>query len=457
MEHSNKLSNLYLDVQVEIFSYFSPKDFINFACTSKFFWKLFQNGEFWKAYTTKLGPKSIIYTGNIQVTSDEFYNFFKSAAKHFYSKKEEISKEERLSLVPIEASSTDFSQSVEKVLDENKDLFWSSTGRDDEDSKDSLLFMFKKYLVVPFLIKVTFFTAAGFYETGTLEFPSKHIQVLFSLDGQNWEFGSEIVPVNGQREVEIKILGKVGIARYMKIVFIGKCVLQPTDDLYYVAVQKVKCYGYKIDKDDKENVTLNELLINSWTEWKKQQFTSGAMEIEHKNDVIPEILDYYKTQTFSSDIHTEFLNLLKNKNHEETWKYLQCHKHLLVDDNIFIDIYKQGDDFSLYYLEKVISEKKRLALNEHETLLLLLLYSHHVALPVELKSIPQVLNQHYNKQIFLDFQYFQVSTGVLAKVKEASGVGHLTAIEYLKDAKQSKNLSILLFNFISCSRPSYGL
>jgi len=441
MESSKNLSNIYTEIQIEIFSYFVPKDFIKLACCSKFFYKLFQTGEFWKAYANKLGPKAIVFPTNIQVSSDDFFTFFKTAAKNFYSKETSIGKS--LTLLGIEASSTDFSQSIEKVLGDEKDSFWSSIGSDDNNSKEYLLFLFHKYVVVPFSVHVTFFTAVGFYETGTYEFPSQYIQVQFSTDGNVWEFESEIVPVNNKHKVEIKILGKVGVARYMRVIFIGKTVKQPTDDLYYVAVEKIECFGYKIDKTDQANTNLNNLLIKSWSEWKKEQFNSNSMQIEQRN-IIPELLSYYENQIFSEEIYSQFLHLLKEKDYENIWNYLKENKYLRVKTNTFVDIYKEVKDFSLYYFEKITKEEKRRILNPQETLLLLCLYLNLHSSPAEFEDIVQVLNHHYNKQVFLDISYFQTSTKFLAKAKEVTGKGNLMALEYLKDAKKRKDFINLI-------------
>jgi len=350
MESSVQFLNLYYDIYVEIFSFFEPKDFLNLACTCQFFKKIFSQGEFWKAYTAKLGSRAIVIPTNLQVDSSLYFEFVKSSVKHFHTNAKKITNQDSeevfeflQALTPVEASSTDFCQSIEKVLSDQDSSFWSSFGSASQESVDSLTFLFKENFVVPFSVTVTFFTAAGFYQGGTLEFPSKSLQVQFSFDGINWEYESDIVQVNSKHQVEIKLLGKVGLARYMKVNFIGKTVLQPTDDLYYVAVECVECYGYSLDKDDKENSVFNQRLLDYYIAWHKEQ---------NKKEIGHQILDYYNTKTFSPQDYSEAVKILETGDNEAIWALFEKTKYLSTLDQFYIDIFKKAKTFAIFYFKK---------------------------------------------------------------------------------------------------------
>ncbi len=410
-----------------MFSFFGPKDFLNLACTCKFFKKIFEEGEFWKAYIAKLGSRAIICPANIQVDSSSYYDFVKSAVSKFglMNNQKDASKFTP-TLIPVEASSTDFCQSIDKVLAKEESSFWSTSGSDSEDSVDSLLFLFKENFVVPFSVTVTFFTAEGIYECGTLEFPSKRLQVQFSFDGVNWEYESDIVEVNARHQVEIKILGKVGLARYMRVCFIGKTVLQPTDNLYYVAVEKVQCSGYSVDSNDKDNHAFNEQLVKSNIAWQKNKASLVSES---------EILDYYNNKTFKSD----FINILETGNNENIWEFMEKFKYLYTLEDTYVDIFKKAKGFGAYYFKKIIQEKKRRSFNESETLLLFLLFldaSKNENLGFH--QVSQYLSNHFSYPELATIQYLSISTKVFCNIWKAADLGHPMAIDFLKNNKKSK-------------------
>jgi len=423
--NKNRFTSLYHDIYIEMFSFFGPKDFLNLACTCQFFKKIFEEGEFWKAYIAKLGPRAIIFPTNIQVDSSSYFDFVKSAVSKFglmNSKTQKDASKFLQTLIPVEASSTDFCQSIEKVLSDEGSSFWSSFGSDSQDSVDSLLFLLKENMVVPFSVTVTFFTAAGFYEGGTLEFPSKQLQVQFSFDGVNWEYESEIVEVNARHQVEIKILGRVGLARYMRVCFIGKTVLQPTDDLYYVAVEKIQCSGYSVDKNDKDNHAFNEQLVKSYVAWQKN------------TDLAEEILDYYNNKTFKSD----FINILEAGNNETIWAFMEKSKFLYTLEDAYVDIFNKAKGFGAYYFKKIIQEKKRRSFNENETLLLFLLFldaSKNENLGFH--QVSQYLSNHFASPELATIQYLSISTKVFCNIWRVADLGHPLAIEFLKNNKKS--------------------
>jgi hypothetical protein len=431
-----------------MFSFFSPKDFLSLACTCKFFKRIFEEGEFWKAYTAKLGSRAIIFPTNIQVDSSSYFDFVKSAVSKLGLMNSDASKFPQ-TLIPVEASSTDFCQTIEKALSDEKLSFWSTTGSDSQESVDSLLFLFRENMVVPFSVTVTFFTAEGFYEGGTLEFPSKRLQVQFSFDGVNWEYESDIVEVNARHQVEIKILGKVGLARYMRVCFIGKTVLQPTDDLYYVAVEKVQCSGYSVLKNDQDNQTFNDQLIKSYIAWQKNK-PSVTEE---------EILDYYNNKTFKSD----FINTLETGNNEDIWAIMEKFKYLYTLGDVYVDIFNKARGFGAYYFKKIIQEKKRRAFNENETLLLFLLFldaSKNENLGFH--QVSQYLSNHFSYPELATIQYLSISTKVLSNIWKVADLGHPLAVEFLKNNKKiifdepidypEETASIVLFNYIMVSK-----
>jgi len=460
MESSVQFLNLYYDIYVEIFSFFEPKDFLNLACTCQFFKKIFSQGEFWKAYTAKLGSRAIVIPTNLQVDSSLYFEFVKSSVKHFHTNAKKITNQDSeeafeflQALTPVEASSTDFCQSIEKVLSDQDSSFWSSFGSASQESVDSLTFLFKENFVVPFSVTVTFFTAAGFYQGGTLEFPSKSLQVQFSFDGINWEYESDIVQVNSKHQVEIKLLGKVGLARYMKVNFIGKTVLQPTDDLYYVAVECVECYGYSLDKDDKENSVFNQRLLDYYIAWHKEQ---------NKKEIGHQILDYYNTKTFSPQDYSEAVKVLETGDNEAIWALFEKTKYLSTLDQFYIDIFKKAKTFAIFYFKKIIQEKKRRAFVENESLLLFLLYlDANQNQSTAYHQIGHFLADHYSCPELGTIQYLQMSTGLLSNIAKITGIGDSRSIDFLKDKRKivfdypidypEQTASIVLLNYIIMS------
>lgn len=427
LEKKHHITNLYYDIYIDLFSFFTPKDIANLNCTCKYFKKLLESGKFWKTYITRLGPKAYIKCANISVDSIKFFQFFKFATKMFYDNTNNDSTKTLQTLIPLEASSVDYDQSIEKVLIDNKRTFWSSLGSGSEDSVEHLLFLYPKGFVIPLLLELTFFKAIYFAQ-GYAEFPCKQLQMEFSFDGLNWEYGSEKIDVHGKHQVKINMSGKVGLARYIRVNLFGKTAQQYSDNLYYVAVENVKFYGYKVDMYDKDNKIINDLLIDSYASWALNKEDLIKIEADRPKDIVR----YYKSQLFFSDIYAKFLTSIMDKDNEKAWECLETNKFLLTMEKVFVDIFKIDKEFGIYYLTKVIRGKRRNILTYNESLLLLLLFLNLNNDQTDFPDIVQLINDKYQVLELIKIKYIQLSTKMFQTLIEVLNIGQQSAIDFLE-------------------------
>lgn len=437
MQKSVSLLSFNLDVYVELASFLTAKDLVVLASTCSTLFKTLHNSDFWVSFSNIYPKICPLVLANLKIPKDHFYNFFRMSTAAFYSRTSHV----QLGMLAIDASSTDFNQNIENVLNDDKTLFWSSKGHDTVDGNEELLFQFKDSFVVPTVLSVRFFKTSWNYGQAGLTYPSQYIQADFSMDGKNWEFSSEKKEVNNDK-VEIKVLKNVGVARFVKVNFIGKKTAQQSDNRYYHAVENVKCFGYKVDQKSSQYSQMNELILNGYCSWKeaiaKREENPQKIATEELRE---ELQEYFTKGTFSKKYFTGLEELLKTENFDEIWNYLQENPMLLIQESTFMTIYMTNRPFVKEYLRRINEIKKRDYLYHRETQMAFCDLLQGFALDANAMQSAMALNM-----LHIDvFKYASFSMNILRAVIKNTGVGNEGALSYLSVRMRN------LLNFVNIS------
>ena len=197
--------------------------------TNKQLKELVDHPKFWISYYHAIKVPKILGFDDCTLRDPAFL-------KDVYKKLPSIPAKE-LRLVGMSASSTDFDQSIDRVLIENSRLFWSSTGSETTKAEEHLIFRLHEPAIVR-SVDVVFY-----HQFLVKYYLARSIVICLGTNENEWIYRSKEFFVNDKGKVELHIEDQVCPAKYMKVLFIGKMGLQDWDNMYYIAVDRIKAKG----------------------------------------------------------------------------------------------------------------------------------------------------------------------------------------------------------------------
>lgn len=203
------------------------------------------------------------------------------------------------------ASSIDYSQTPENLLDGNKNTFWGSKGHDTPLASEFTNFCHEDGLLLDIKSMVIGFYRESDFEDGFDFFPSDEIIIRVGLFEH--KFDHEYGPFNvkeGLRnddKIEIKLDNNKFLAKYFQIEFKGKPGLQKQDNKYYHAIGSLELEGHQFDIEKGSGQLTN--ILEAYYE--KQDFIENTVSAFYKttfpslySDVIRDNLEKLSLQSF---------------------------------------------------------------------------------------------------------------------------------------------------------------
>eukprot|EP00474_Spongospora_subterranea_P010454 CRZ10912.1 hypothetical protein [Spongospora subterranea] len=147
-----------------------------------------------------------------------------------------------------QSSSDDFSQGLDKTLDNRKSTFWSSTGSENQNSSDLLVYRLINGLCIIKRISITPFRA--FYQRGMRCYSPMEARVVIRIsenDESSTTFSSPWCQITNRDEPFEFPLGEVTVfGEWLRVELRGRWSKQSSDNLYYVCLRNVSAFGVPI-------------------------------------------------------------------------------------------------------------------------------------------------------------------------------------------------------------------
>lgn len=165
------------------------------------------------------------------------FPFLQTTLKHYH----------QACIIPLKGiaeSSHDFDQDIRRTLSVDVGLFWSSIGSASTDSNEYLRYSLQ-YPAFVFWVGVRLFRAG--YQGGVL-YPPVQFQLKIGMQDGAWSYISN--PITAQVTESLQhliVLPALILGSYFELVLLGKQQTQETDNLYYVAIEQVRCVGLPAD------------------------------------------------------------------------------------------------------------------------------------------------------------------------------------------------------------------
>jgi len=251
---------LPVEVLYQIFSLLDPDSLVRAKRTSRL-WDDIVDDSHWRklcARQTTIRPHMVV-VGTIWSTLakdgsviwedlfENLYAFHRKYAEPLYNvpaHRRAVSVEFRQHSVICKAvgsSSCDHnSQTVAQTLNRAPHTFWSSTGSDDPESGEYLLYEVDEAVVLTVIVKP--YRAA--YQFSTPTYAPRSIRVSVGLTPDSFFFVSDDLPVaHSGEDVMLSLAPTLVIGRFVRIELLGRYAKQPGDWLYYTAIESVRIYG----------------------------------------------------------------------------------------------------------------------------------------------------------------------------------------------------------------------
>lgn len=250
-------------IVLEISYFLDVETFLKFRHACKSLKKLTCSEEFFQVY---IRNTSVLKFLNLRPETSEAETFYTHV---FYtlSKQLNFKKEDPLELIPIGASSSYSDQFIYATAHDSQG-FWSSLGTTETNKEEYLFYRFDCELAVPTMVIVEFFYFRYVHQGGVMignpVFPSKFVQVELSLVPDKPIYISPKYEVKDKIKdtvIKIPIFPNLLWARYLKVKFYGmQCKHTLKDNLYYVCVDSVVCYGYHSEYESQSGYKFGKLL-----------------------------------------------------------------------------------------------------------------------------------------------------------------------------------------------------
>ena len=163
--------------------------------------------------------------------------FLQTTLKHYH----------QACIVPLQGiaeSSHDFDQDIHRTLSLNDGLFWSSQGSVTTDSIEYLRYSLE-YPAFVFWVGVRLFRAG--YQGGVLYSPVQ-FQLKIGMQDEAWSYVSNPITAEVTESLQhLIVLPALILGSYFELVLLGKQQTQETDNLYYVAIEHVRCMGLPVN------------------------------------------------------------------------------------------------------------------------------------------------------------------------------------------------------------------
>lgn len=235
------------------------------SLTNKQMKALIDHPSFWESYHKFAHPIKISGFNLSDLKSRELFKFVYTSLPALETCE--------IQLKGIEASSTDYDQSIHRVLNDSTWYFWSSTGSLTIDNNEYLIFevcepTFIRSLELKFYLQY-----------GSKAYMPKEVCISLGVKKDEWNYHSQNFPINGKLEHRFTMPDQACLAKYIKVTFIKKLGLQASDQQYYIAVNRIKVLGCPIKElNNKVPLELLDKTVNFLDEEMK------AEECEDENN-----------------------------------------------------------------------------------------------------------------------------------------------------------------------------
>ena len=247
------LEKLPLEILLHISYFFDVSSLINLRNSCKQLLTIMDSPKFVSVYLMK---NSLLRAINLQPSPSDTYRFFNKIFRRLANESDPRSgnSPDSLEIESVAASTTERNHYV--YLTEQSHGFWCSTGASDENGEEYLLYKLNSELAVPALVFIEFAFFSQFPNDSQV-FPSKYVQIEFSFVPSKPIYVTPKYEVKSDfrdRSLEIPVLPNILVARYMKVKFIGaKTRNIRRDNLLYICVDSVICFGHKLEKSEKKD------------------------------------------------------------------------------------------------------------------------------------------------------------------------------------------------------------
>lgn len=402
------LLNINLHIFVEITGFLDVKSVFRLSMAAKGLHKRISNGEFWRLYYVSQKMKLF----NLKPPELKALDFYTKLHKFF-----QTVPPQRLPMIGLEASTTDFDQSINNVLSEDRHRFWSSLGSDTTAEKEYLLFDFPELSVVK-SVQIDFFNAGGIGHDQEY-YLSNEIVVMLGTNEEDWFYQSKPFLVNNQPSCVIPLQQEGwGVARCMKLVFHGKLGLQDSDNKYYIAIESARTFGYSLNLQSPMFQLESALILESMCNYYNIPLTEEELIKNHDPKYYLAKLKTRKllVEDDVSVIIQKYRELLQaNADATAKWRLLQKHKSVLSTLDIFEFIRENDKDFAKDYFKILQREHKRDVLTLPETYLAVMTSINSEGLQSKVMNRDAAFKL-INFQIFQTFRFYTINKALLEKV-----------------------------------------
>ncbi|KRX05861.1 hypothetical protein PPERSA_03798 [Pseudocohnilembus persalinus] len=289
-----------------------------------------------------------------------------------------------LPLQGIKASTQDFNQSIDQTLNKDEHTFWSSLGTVNSNDRDEyLIYQFQDAFCFVNEVTIKFFYAY-FQEQPVylskqvkLELYTEEDKVLFSktIDIQNMPLNQNLTSPEIEQYMTHRIeINKPILAKFIKLIFIGKYGIQQSDEQYYIAVENVKAIGhlfnqekldfrYKskqfLEKQYKEIKEFKEQILDSFQNF--QLYEQSQYEDEEQQDIEIENEEQKSEQKKEKKIKEKIQNYEQFMKMRQKQIFTQNVQNLQEMQNFFEKFPSAFQNFDIYLY---INEKKNKKLKQ---------------------------------------------------------------------------------------------
>lgn len=430
------MNTITYPVYLEVSKYLDPKSVFTWSMVSKECCRIITSAHFLMSYSKALG----LSLKNLKPSVERVSQFFISLIKQV-----KIYNFHNLQLEGIEASSTDYNQSIFNTLIEKCSKYWSSRGSETQEAEEYLLFAFKNFSMLKSL-KVDFFPATEYEHEN--DYPSNQIKISLGLSQSEWFYESKPFQVNNSMSVDLNIENDVSIARFIKVTFIGKPNQQDSDELYYVAVQRIQAFGYNIDPWDGSQLISNSLFLQSLCNYYNTPVSLEDCKLIRASQYYIDDIEKHRTLSNTNQLLRDFGDLLKDTKctDDDRWQFLENHKELLLELQMFEDVLRYNSSFGESYFKFVKKRKNRNYLTSYETYLVCMVSIKKQ--PKDVKSSPSNLTIVIEPELLGLFNYFTFERELFERICDKMTPKHQELKVYLAGFAAKIKEKLNLYEFL---------
>ena len=450
------------NVLYSIFSFLTENEILDIGNLSKSLRKFITTILDWGIFISTRNTQNPIFH-NFKINKNESYLFFSVLIKSFNKGKIppflnnvfSSKTSEKIKLLPIIASSTDYDQTIHDVLNDDPHKFWSSLGSENVQKNEYLIFEFENLSILQSLI-------IRFYYSSYSEssYPSEFINLELGMSCDKFDFKSKNFqrPPNSN-EFEINLNLNFMVSRFIKVNFINKVSVQDTDNRYYIAVEKITVFGvqinsHEISKIDNDNNNLSPDLKKTFRYGLENYYENSALIYSDNKKDLMKFLDHKHDTLIDKNIRDEyfkerFVELLEKDNLKELFTMKDKYPEILKR-KWFFDILLKKTNFIEYYFDELVERKTKFYLDLPE---LEAFFSYYFFV----KNKQLIINLIERKNEYLgEFRKFHLIFESLFSIFHSSLSYYYCVIVSNEFFKQLiKKFCLILIEMISAKKPNY--